>query len=351
MKLIPKAKPVRIRITVGNEEHNSLESLQENFVWDDIISLLDGRLIKWLRRINANSIADNLLELSSPTEKPLEVYNILFRGNSPFVEADEVFIEAQHNHLLLPLAEVISQRLSAQELLSYGQSYTGIADVFAKSLAALSEKFTGEESGRELFEIGEFLYSLDRYKELGKNCIILASKRGLREANEFKRTHLTVRRNDENIELILAQRDTIDKISYSWTTSTPISLFGTRGAQTIIFDFSNSCMLIYEKSKKISNSDCLKDLVNSYFELISADDALFQEKTFVHALFEPDMCIAKQRLQKISYYHPAKTILKSGKFALEGHVFQLCKGFSNATHLRFYITNLLNFRSHDELGK
>lgn len=351
MRLIPKAKPVRIRITVGNVEHNSLESLQENFVWQDIVSLLDGRLIKWLKRINANSIAENLLELTTPSERPREVYNILFRGNSPFINTEDVFKEAQQNRVVLPLARILSESLNAKELLNYGKAYTGISDVFAESLATLSERFTGEESGVVLFEIGEFLYSLDRYKEFGKNCIILASKRGLREATEFKRTHFNAGKKDYNIELILTQQDTIDKISYSWKTNTTISLFGTSGVQKVLFDFSNNCMLIYEKSKTISNSGSLGDLVDSYFELISATDVLFQEKTFVHALFEPDVRIAKQRLHKISYYYPAKVILKSGKFVSEGHTFQLCKGFSNATHLRYYITNLLNFRNYDESDK
>lgn len=49
MKLIPIAKPIRIRIVSGNEEHSSIESLRSNFSTRDIIPLLsDGRLYKWL---------------------------------------------------------------------------------------------------------------------------------------------------------------------------------------------------------------------------------------------------------------------------------------------------------------
>ena len=51
MKLIPIAKPVRIRIKSGGEEHSSLESLKQNFCLEDIKPLLDGRLSRWLQRL------------------------------------------------------------------------------------------------------------------------------------------------------------------------------------------------------------------------------------------------------------------------------------------------------------
>lgn len=51
MKLIPVAKPVRIRIKSGGEEHSSLESLKQNFCLEDIKPLLDGRLSRWLQRL------------------------------------------------------------------------------------------------------------------------------------------------------------------------------------------------------------------------------------------------------------------------------------------------------------
>lgn len=50
MKLKPIAKPVRIRIKSGGEEHSSLESLKQNFCLEDIKPLLDGRLSRWLQR-------------------------------------------------------------------------------------------------------------------------------------------------------------------------------------------------------------------------------------------------------------------------------------------------------------
>lgn len=49
MQLIPSAKPIRIRIVSGGEEHSSLESLRNNFSFKDIVPMVsDGRLHKWL---------------------------------------------------------------------------------------------------------------------------------------------------------------------------------------------------------------------------------------------------------------------------------------------------------------
>ena len=50
MKLIAKAKPVKIRIKSGGEEHTSLDSLKRNFNISDIQPLLDGRLVRWLKQ-------------------------------------------------------------------------------------------------------------------------------------------------------------------------------------------------------------------------------------------------------------------------------------------------------------
>lgn len=60
MKLIAKAKPVKIRIKSGGEEHTSLDSLKRNFNISDIVSLLDGRLERWLYQQEEKELADVL---------------------------------------------------------------------------------------------------------------------------------------------------------------------------------------------------------------------------------------------------------------------------------------------------
>lgn len=58
MRLIPKAKPVKIRIKSGGEEHSSLDSLKRNFDIHDIQPLLDGRLVRWMKQQGENELAD-----------------------------------------------------------------------------------------------------------------------------------------------------------------------------------------------------------------------------------------------------------------------------------------------------
>lgn len=63
MKMIAKAKPVKIRIKSGGEEHTSLDSLKSNFNISDIIPLLDGRLVRWLKQQGENELADIIVEI------------------------------------------------------------------------------------------------------------------------------------------------------------------------------------------------------------------------------------------------------------------------------------------------
>lgn len=59
MKLTPQAKPIRIRIVSGGEEHSSIETLRNNYSLDDILPLVkDGRLHKWLLRVGETKAAE-----------------------------------------------------------------------------------------------------------------------------------------------------------------------------------------------------------------------------------------------------------------------------------------------------
>lgn len=61
MKLTPKAKPIRIRIVSGGEEHSSLESLRKNFSPKDLIPLVrNEQLIKWLRQQHEEELAEKV---------------------------------------------------------------------------------------------------------------------------------------------------------------------------------------------------------------------------------------------------------------------------------------------------
>ena len=70
MKLEPKAKPVRIRIKSGGEEHFNLESLKQNFSVQDLwVSVVEGSLSRWLRQQNEIELAEKV-EAFCKVEKP-----------------------------------------------------------------------------------------------------------------------------------------------------------------------------------------------------------------------------------------------------------------------------------------
>ena len=64
MKLIPRAKPIRIRISAGGEEHSSLDTFLQQYDIESMLSLYkNGSLSRWLNQIGATAIAGRLNDL------------------------------------------------------------------------------------------------------------------------------------------------------------------------------------------------------------------------------------------------------------------------------------------------
>ena len=77
MKLIPKARPIRIRISSGGVEHSTLDSLKHHFDVSAIIPMInDGRLLRWLRQRGESAIAE-MIE-SADEIKDTDVLKIFF---------------------------------------------------------------------------------------------------------------------------------------------------------------------------------------------------------------------------------------------------------------------------------
>lgn len=65
MRIIAKAKPIRIRIKSGGEEHSSLDSLRQNLCVQDLWPLVkDKRLSRWLRQLGEVEFAHDIDALS-----------------------------------------------------------------------------------------------------------------------------------------------------------------------------------------------------------------------------------------------------------------------------------------------
>lgn len=65
MKLEPIAKPIKIRIKIGDKEYSDFDSVKKNFSAQELYPLFkDGRLERWLRQIGKDSIANSVQDIS-----------------------------------------------------------------------------------------------------------------------------------------------------------------------------------------------------------------------------------------------------------------------------------------------
>lgn len=99
MKLYPKARPVRIKLIVGEEEHSSLDSLRDNFDVEEVIKLYDhGGLKNWLQQINEEEIWDKLNEVGDVPELKMyeETYNIFFPEETLPLESRLLYLQDKY---------------------------------------------------------------------------------------------------------------------------------------------------------------------------------------------------------------------------------------------------------------
>lgn len=97
MKLIASAKPIRIRIMSGGEEHFSLDSLRHNFCVQDIFPLIiDKRLSRWLRQQNKEELAASVDDLGENVHvldaiTYVEVLNLFFPEEKEKSSAKDIY--------------------------------------------------------------------------------------------------------------------------------------------------------------------------------------------------------------------------------------------------------------------
>ena len=290
MKLIPKAKPVRFRITSGNVEHNSLDTLQENFVWQDICPFFDGRLVKWLRRINESKVANQIASIENPENKKLKVCKILFKIDDSLT-AEAIITEGVYDKRLDSLIKILIELQTIDQLIKYHHNYGNKTTVFIDELARRADSFKDIKSGRELFSMGRCLYDIDFYKEKGESCILEAAERGYSIEKDFAEKIINI-----DIEFLLNQPFVVNTIKESWNAK-PVETFngekwlrgkiiGKKGRmvnEQLIYDFSDICLTLYNVSQLTCRHADLEEVLE---KLLISDvaDPLYNEKMFVAAL-------------------------------------------------------------------
>ena len=108
MKLEPKAKPVRIRIKSGGEEHFNLESLKQNFSVQDLWEAVRGKsLSRWLKQQNEMELAEKVDSFGQNDKLSIEDYikfsNMFFEketGDRPIENANALLGFYQDKNLM-----------------------------------------------------------------------------------------------------------------------------------------------------------------------------------------------------------------------------------------------------------
>lgn len=390
MKRIPKAKPVKIRITSGNEEHFSLESLQKNFVWDDIKKLLEGdRLDKWLRRINEGEKADRLKLLSNPEENIIEVYNILFRENNPFMSEAEVMDEFEKNEYLGDIVLNILSKIDCEELINCASKYKNRKHIFTDRILVIAHSFSNIDNPETLFKVGKYLYESGVHSQLGIDIIQKAKENGDKDALEF------INKNSQDMSLsslispiknslrnsVLKDGNLKNQITNSWKNGRIIRMIDT--INTGFGDYqkiSNVCLEIY----KLANSKthgldycsynqynaCNKLLwdINKNLDKISKNNIFYPDALFLKAIFAEDAKVAKEHLYQIKDFYGAARYLMDGKstslsihLGLNDFIFRLMSNAKSSGNINVAINNTLNldkfiffidnFRTYNESHK
>ncbi len=314
MKLIAKAKPVKIRIKSGNEEHSSLESLRKNFVWDEIKELLDGSLQRWLERIGASDIAARLSLLQDPKNDFLGVYNILFRGNKPLSSFREAFEELDKDKYSFLSAKEIISGLSIEQSIHFAHNYRNQEDILSLLKSHILNhvgKLLDEESENDhrLFEIGKLLNNIEgdsrssEVAELANKCMIMAAKKG----NESAKVYIGNQEDNYKKEFwdFYLRPETKEKIEYSWAIGRKINIEGISECAKNLFGFSNTCLEIFKLKQEYPVPNDYYIIAEKAFGKVETKDSLYEEKMFVLALLNQRFNNRINFMKDIENYPPA----------------------------------------------
>ena len=295
MRIIAKAKPIRIRIKSGGEEHSSLDSLRRNLCVQELWPLIkDHRLSRWLRQLGEVDLAHDIDALS---ESQLD-FSTYFKVLLLFLKDDLVGRHVTELYTLFSFWHDCEKRKSKNydSLRKYLLStYEGAKFIFKQYPEEVSDgewwvvfsKFENEEDPEFLFEQGKLAFegftNFDKDLVRGKKLIEKAAELHYQEAIDFvKSNKFDVARKlamlapeaKEKIEnLIVRWKD--EMLGFS-TRKTNYDEEIVREVKQLLREFAS-----LRKTYKMFNREAVRTEAEVKYEVLDKSNVFYKERKFV----------------------------------------------------------------------
>lgn len=295
MRIIVKAKPIRIRIKSGGEEHSSLDSLRRNLCVQELWPLIkDHRLSRWLRQLGEVDLAHDIDALS---ESQLD-FSTYFKVLLLFLKDDLVGRHVTELYTLFSFWHDCEKRKSKNydSLRKYLLStYEGAKFIFKQYPEEVSDgewwvvfsKFENEEDPEFLFEQGKLAFegftNFDKDLVRGKKLIEKAAELHNQKAIDF------VKSNKFDVARKLAMltpeaKEKIDNLIVKWkdemlgfsTRKTNYDEGIVREVKQLLQEFAS-----LRKTYKMFNREAVRTEAEVKYEVLDKSNVFYKERKFV----------------------------------------------------------------------
>ena len=295
MRIIAKAKPIRIRIKSGGEEHFSLDSLCRNLCVQELWPLIkDHRLSRWLRQLGEVDLAHDIDALS---ESQLD-FSTYFKVLLLFLKDDLVGRHVTELYTLFSFWHDCEKRKSKNydSLRKYLLStYEGAKFIFKQYPEEVSDgewwvvfsKFENEEDPEFLFEQGKLAFegftNFDKDLVRGKKLIEKAAELHNQKAIDF------VKSNKFDVARKLAMltpeaKEKIDNLIVKWkdemlgfsTRKTNYDEEIVREVKQLLREFAS-----LRKTYKMFNREAVRTEAEVKYEVLDKSNVFYKERKFV----------------------------------------------------------------------
>ena len=295
MRIIVKAKPIRIRIKSGGEEHSSLDSLRRNLCVQELWPLIkDHRLSRWLRQLGEVDLAHDIDALS---ESQLD-FPTYFKVLVIFLKDDLAGRHVTELYTLFSFWHDCEKRKSKNydSLRKYLLStYEGAKFIFKQYPEEVSDgewwvvfsKFENEEDPEFLFEQGKLAFegftNFDKDLVRGKKLIEKAAELHNQKAIDF------VKSNKFDVARKLAMltpeaKEKIDNLIVKWkdemlgfsTRKTNYDEGIVREVKQLLQEFAS-----LRKTYKMFNREAVRTEAEVKYEVLDKSNVFYKERKFV----------------------------------------------------------------------